>query len=296
MTVFFHEPVMVEEVCYFLLRGEGVYVDATVGGGGHARAILERLGPSSMLVGIDRDEEALDVARKTLAPFASRVRLVHERFSRLRDVLALFGLQRVRGILFDLGVSSWQLERGERGFSFRREGPLDMRMDTSWGKTAFDLLHTLSEDELAELFFRFGEEQYARRIAQAIVRYRKKKPITTTTELSELVARVAPRRRIHPATRVFLALRIVVNDELGELEQALVQLPELLEEGGRVVVLSYHSLEDRLVKRHFRQSSSLQEVTKKPVFPSPEEVRRNPRARSARLRAAEKVSFLEGRA
>jgi 16S rRNA (cytosine1402-N4)-methyltransferase len=296
MTVFFHEPVMVEEVCYFLLRGEGVYVDATVGGGGHARAILERLGPSSMLVGIDRDEEALDVARKTLAPFASRVRLVHERFSRLRDVLALFGLRRVRGILFDLGVSSWQLERGERGFSFRREGPLDMRMDTSWGKTAFDLLHTLSEDELAELFFRFGEEQYARRIARAIVRYRKKKPITTTTELSELVACVAPRRRIHPATRVFLALRIVVNDELGELEQALVQLPELLEEGGRVVVLSYHSLEDRLVKRHFRQSSSLQEVTKKPVFPSPEEVRRNPRARSARLRAAEKVSFLEGRA
>jgi|UniRef100_A0A7V3YG49 16S rRNA (cytosine1402-N4)-methyltransferase len=296
MTVFFHEPVMVEEVCYFLLRGEGVYVDATVGGGGHARAILERLGPSSMLVGIDRDEEALDVARKTLAPFASRVRLVHERFSRLRDVLALFGLRRVRGILFDLGVSSWQLERGERGFSFRREGPLDMRMDTSWGKTAFDLLHTLSEDELAELFFRFGEEQYARRIARAIVRYRKKKPITTTTELSELVARVAPRRRIHPATRVFLALRIVVNDELGELERALVQLPELLEEGGRVVVLSYHSLEDRLVKRHFRQSSSLQEVTKKPVFPSPEEVRRNPRARSARLRAAEKVSFLEGRA
>jgi 16S rRNA (cytosine1402-N4)-methyltransferase len=296
MTVFFHEPVMVEEVCYFLLRGEGVYVDATVGGGGHARAILERLGPSSMLVGIDRDEEALDVARKTLAPFASRVRLVHERFSRLRDVLALFGLRRVRGILFDLGVSSWQLERGERGFSFRREGPLDMRMDTSWGKTAFDLLHTLSEDELAELFFRFGEEQYARRIARAIVRYRKKKPITTTTELSELVACVAPRRRIHPATRVFLALRIVVNDELGELERALVQLPELLEEGGRVVVLSYHSLEDRLVKRHFRQSSSLQEVTKKPVFPSPEEVRRNPRARSARLRAAEKVSFLEGRA
>lgn len=296
MTVFFHEPVMVEEVCYFLLRGEGVYVDATVGGGGHARAILERLGPSSMLVGIDRDEEALDVARKTLAPFASRVRLVHERFSRLRDVLALFGLRRVRGILFDLGVSSWQLERGERGFSFRREGPLDMRMDTSWGKTAFDLLHTLSEDELAELFFRFGEEQYARRIARAIVRYRKKKPITTTTELSELVAHVAPRRRIHPATRVFLALRIVVNDELGELERALVQLPELLEEGGRVVVLSYHSLEDRLVKRHFRQSSSLQEVTKKPVFPSPEEVRRNPRARSARLRAAEKVSFLEGRA
>jgi 16S rRNA (cytosine1402-N4)-methyltransferase len=296
MTVFFHEPVMVEEVCYFLLRGEGVYVDATVGGGGHARAILERLGPSSMLVGIDRDEEALDVARKTLAPFASRVRLVHERFSRLRDVLALFGLRRVRGILFDLGVSSWQLERGERGFSFRREGPLDMRMDTSWGKTAFDLLHTLSEDELAELFFRFGEEQYARRIARAIVRYRKKKPITTTTELSELVACVAPRRRIHPATRVFLALRIVVNDELGELERALVQLPELLEEGGRVVVLSYHSLEDRLVKRHFRQSSSLQEVTKKPLFPSPEEVRRNPRARSARLRAAEKVSFLEGRA
>lgn len=289
MTQLFHEPVMVEEVCHFLLQGDGVYVDATVGGGGHARAILERLGPSSVLLGIDRDREAIEAARKVLAPFAPRVLLVQERFSRLRDVLASFGIARVRGVLFDLGVSSWQLEESRRGFSFLKEGPLDMRMDPSSGETAYDLIHRLSERELADIFFRFGEERYARRIARAIVQYRRRKPITTTTELSRLIAQIVPRGRIHPATRVFMALRIAVNRELDELQRALEQLPTLLEEGGRVVILSYHSLEDRLVKRFFRECPLLKSLTKEPVVPSKEEVQRNPRARSARLRAAERI-------
>ncbi|MEN3202297.1 MAG: 16S rRNA (cytosine(1402)-N(4))-methyltransferase RsmH [Atribacterota bacterium] len=289
MTQFFHEPVMVEEVCRFLLCGDGVYVDATIGGGGHARAFLERLGQNSVLVGIDRDREALEVAQKTLSSFAPRVLLVHGRFSELRKVLDSLGIPKVRGIFFDLGVSSWQLEEGRRGFSFSKEGPLDMRMDASSGKTAYDLLHSLSEEELADLFFRFGEERYARHVARTIVAYRRKKPITTTTELASLVSRVIPRRRMHPATRIFLALRIAVNEELDELEKGLRELPDVLEEGGRVVVLSYHSLEDRLVKRFFRECPVLRSITKKPVLPSQEEVCRNPRARSARLRAAEKV-------
>lgn len=291
MTQPFHEPVMVEEVCRLLLQGGGVYVDATLGGGGHARALLERLGPDSILVGIDRDHEALEAARKVLDSFTSRVFLVQGRFSELQNILTSLGFARVRGVLFDLGVSSWQLEQGRRGFSFTKEGPLDMRMDTSSPRTAYDLIHTLSERELADIFLRFGEERYARRIARAIVEYRQKKPIMTTTELSALIARVVPRRRIHPATRVFMALRIVVNEELSELQRALEQLPDVLEEGGRVVILSYHSLEDRLVKRFFRECPVLRSVTRKPLFPSEEEVKRNPRARSARLRAAEKVSL-----
>lgn len=289
MTEGFHEPVMVEEVCQFLLQGEGVYVDATVGGGGHAKALLERLGPGSFLIGIDRDAEALEVARKTLDIFGSRVTLVHGRFSELRKILNTLGIPKVRGILFDLGVSSWQLAQARRGFSFMQEGPLDMRMDTTHRKTAYDLLHSLSERELAELFFRFGEERYARRVARAIVAYRKRKPITTTAELAALVAQVVPRGRIHPATRVFMALRIAVNEELDELERALRELPEVLMEGGRIAVLSYHSLEDRLVKRFFRECPALRSVTKKPLFPTQDEIQRNPRARSARLRVAERV-------
>lgn len=289
----FHEPVMVEEVCHFLLCGEGVYVDATVGGGGHAKAFLERLGQHSVLVGIDRDKEALEAAWKNLSAFTPRVLLVHGRFSELQRILQSLNIPKVRGVFFDLGVSSWQLDEARRGFSFLREGPLDMRMDASCGRTAYDLLHSLSEGELADLFFRFGEERYARRIARAIVVYRKQKPITTTAELATLVARIVPRKRIHPATRVFMALRIAVNEELDELEKALMQLPEILEERGRVVVLSYHSLEDRLVKRFFRECPVLRNLTKKPVFPSQEEVLQNPRARSVRLRAAERVA-LEG--
>jgi 16S rRNA (cytosine1402-N4)-methyltransferase len=290
----FHEPVMVEEVCRFLLQGEGVYVDATVGGGGHARALLERLGESSLLVGIDRDEEALREARERLKPFAMRVHLLHGRFSRLSELLFSLGLKRVRGILFDLGVSSWQLEESRRGFSFEREGPLDMRMDTSQKHTAFDLIHTLSEKELTTMLRELGEEKYAHRIARVIVHHRKQKPITTTTELSSIVAQVVPGKgKIHPATRTFMALRIAVNEELEELSRALPQVPSLLEAGGRVVVLSYHSLEDRVVKSFFRGCPELRVLTKKPLMPLPEEIKRNPRARSARMRVAERIS-LEG--
>lgn len=288
----FHEPVMVEEVCRFLLQGEGVYVDATVGGGGHACALLERLGGFSVLVGIDRDEEALREAREKLKPFASRVRLLHGCFSRLSELLFSLGVERVQGILFDLGVSSWQLEESRRGFSFEREGPLDMRMDTSQKRTAFDLIHTLSEKELTAMLRELGEERYARHIAQVIVHYRKQRPITTTTELSSLIAQVVPRKgKIHPATRTFMALRIAVNEELKELSQALSQVPSLLEIGGRVVVLSYHSLEDRIVKNFFRDCPKLQALTKKPLMPLPGEIKRNPRARSARMRVAERVSL-----
>ncbi|MDR5708407.1 MAG: 16S rRNA (cytosine(1402)-N(4))-methyltransferase RsmH [Armatimonadota bacterium] len=286
-----HVPVLLHEVLLWLdPRPGGLYVDATVGTGGHAEAILERILPGGRLVGLDRDPEALVVARERLERFGSAVQLVQANFADLQQVLRNLGIERVRGVLLDLGVSQLQLAAPHRGFSFRLPGPLDMRMDPTSPVTAADLVNRLPERELAELLRRYGEEPFAARIAREIVRRR---PLSTTQELREAVLRAVPRsawpRRVDVATRTFQALRIAVNRELEALERALPQAVEVLNPGGRLVVISFHSLEDRIVKHALRGAKHLRVLTPKPVRPSPEEVRRNPHARSARLRAAERI-------
>ncbi|MCS7172277.1 MAG: 16S rRNA (cytosine(1402)-N(4))-methyltransferase RsmH [Armatimonadetes bacterium] len=286
-----HIPVLLREVLTWLdPRPGGLYVDATVGTGGHAEAILERILPGGRLVGLDRDPEALAVARKRLERFGAAVRLVQANFADLQRVLRSLGIEGVGGVLLDLGVSGLQLAAPHRGFSFRLPGPLDMRMDPTAPVTAADLVNRLPERELAELLRRYGEEPFAFRIAREIVRRR---PLSTTQELREAVLRAVPRsawpRRVDVATRTFQALRIAVNRELEALEQVLPQAVEVLRPGGRLVVISFHSLEDRIVKRALRNTAHLRVLTPKPVRPSPEEVRRNPHARSARLRAAERI-------
>jgi len=275
-----HTPVMVSEVVAVLRPSPGEwFVDATIGLGGHSEALLERLQPGGRLLGLDCDVEALEHTRTRLRRFGDAVALVHGNFRDLATHVAAWG-RRADGALFDLGVSSHQLASAARGFSFSLEGPLDMRMDTSGGMTAGE-----------RLLREFGQERYARRIARAIVENRRR--LKTTGDLARLVERVVPRRerRIHPATRTFQALRIAVNDELGALDQALGCLPRWLAPGGRVAVISFHSLEDRIVKRKFRDFAAAGELvvlTPKPLRPRPEEVAANPRARSARLRAAER--------
>lgn len=287
-TYLFHQPVMEKEVLYYLLwRKDGVYVDATVGGGGHALSLLSQLEEGAVLIGIDRDEEAIKMAEKTLQHSPLPVYLVRGNFSQIDQILLSLGTEQVSGILFDLGVSSWQLDEAERGFSFQKEGPLDMRMDLSQKQDAYQVVNKLSEKELADLIYYYGEERFSRKIAQAIVRERERKPIATTRELAQIIERVVPQReKIHPATRTFMALRIFVNEELKEIEEALEKVSPLVEEGGRVVVISYHSLEDRIVKSFFRHREEWEILTKKPVRPTPQEVKDNPRARSGRLRAA----------
>jgi 16S rRNA (cytosine1402-N4)-methyltransferase len=287
-----HTPVLVEEVLRSLEpRPGGVYVDATVGTGGHAERILQASTPGGRLVGIDRDPYALAVASRRLGRFGGRVTLLRGDFAALAALARQAGAVPADGVLMDLGLSSLQLSQPERGFSFLEEGPLDMRMDPSQTQTAADLVNTLSEAELADLLRRYGEEPFARRIARAIVRHR---PLRTTTELAELVRRAVPRRawprRVHVATRTFQALRIATNRELEALEEALRQVPEVLRPGGRAVVVAFHSLEDRLVKRAFNADPRLRPLVRKPLRPSAEEVAQNPRARSARLRVAERLN------
>jgi 16S rRNA (cytosine1402-N4)-methyltransferase len=287
-------------------------VDATVGAGGHARALLEA-GPGIRLLGLDRDPDALALARERLAGFADRVRLSEGNFGDLSELLAESPAP--DAILADLGVSSMQLEEPSRGFSFRREGPLDMRMSRS-GRSAADVVAHASVDELSRIFFEYGEERMANKIARAILEERSREPITTTRQLSRLVARVKGdnREKIDPATRVFQALRIEVNEELQALSQFLVAAVEKLNAEGRVAVIAYHSLEDRMVKETFRRESgvclcaprlpicvcgarrALSVLTRRPIRPSETEVRRNPRSRSARLRVAEKVRTMENAA
>lgn len=266
-----------------LLAGRSPVVDMTVGAGGHAAALLEA--GTAAVIGVDRDPEALTVARDRLGSFGDRVRLVHARFSEVdrEEVGGDAG-----GVLFDLGVSSMQLDRAERGFSFRNDGPLDMRMDPGEGPSAADLVNGLSERELAEVIYRLGDERRSRRIAAAIVRRR---PVTTTGELAGIVVSAVGRRPggPHPARRTFQALRLAVNRELEELTAALPHAAGLLGPGGRVVVLSYHSLEDGTVKRAFLDDERLQVLTKRPLVPGADERERNPRARSAKLRAAERI-------
>jgi len=290
-----HVPVLREEVLALLQPGPGGrYLDATVGLGGHAEAILQASAPSGTLLGVDRDGEALALARQRLAPFGRRVSLVPGRYEELLDLPGIG--KAYDGILFDLGASSLQLDSAERGFSFGREGALDMRMDRSTGQTAADLVNRLSERDLANLIFRWGEERWSRRIARAIVKARQQGPIRMTTELANIVAGAIPRRawprHIHPATRTFQALRIVVNDELTGLGRALEAAVGLVRPGGRVAAISFHSLEDRIVKQTWRRLESSRQVcvlTRHPITPSEAEVADNPRARSAKLRAVERA-------
>ena len=275
-----HEPVMVREVLEFL-GGLDTVIDMTLGAGGHAEALLDS--GVRRLIGIDRDPEAIDLAALRLARFGERFTALSTRFS---DVPAE---NRVDGVLYDLGVSSMQLDRPERGFSYRNPGPLDMRMGPG-GESATDLVNTLPEEELARIVFEFGEERRSRRVAAAVVRARSRAPIRTTDELARVVAGALGARRggPHPARRTFQALRIAVNRELEELTATLPRAVGVLAPGGRVVTISYHSLEDRIVKRFLLGESSVEVLTKKPLVPSRREAERNPRARSAKLRAAEK--------
>ena len=302
-----HVPVLLAESLEWLAPGRGgLFVDATVGLGGHSEALLQA-SPDVQLVGIDRDSQALERAEKRLAAFGSRVRLVQANFHQIDRALSGLGVHRVAGVLADLGVSSLQLETAERGFSFRLDGPLDMRMGLA-ELTAADLVNQTSEGELETIFRDYGEERQARRIARAIGRARAEKPIETTGELRRLVGGVVGRRReerIDPATRVFQALRIEVNQELAGLEAFIQGAVDMLESEGRLVVISYHSLEDRIVKNSLRdlaqgevdpvtgrpraETQLIEVLTKKPQRPSEEEVAFNPRSRSARLRAARRL-------
>ncbi len=282
-------------------------MDGTVGAGGHAAAVLVASAPDGQLFGLDRDSQALELARQHLAPFGARVHLFHANFDQLQPVTAQYSMPPADGVLLDLGVSSMQFDQAERGFSFQVDGPLDMRMDKTTGPTAADLVNNLAEEELADLIYQYGEERHSRRIARAIVKAR---PIRRTVELVQVVARAAggsraDRGRIHPATRSFQALRIAINDELGALERTLPQALDILGLGGRLAIISFHSLEDRIVKNYFRREASdcicpseqpvctcghqatIRIITKKPITPALEEIDQNPRARSAKLRVVE---------
>ena len=292
-----HVPVMTAEVLRHLQpeRG-GLFVDCTVGLGGHASATLAA--GATRLIGLDRDRDALESAAIALAPWRDRVELVHADYRSLPDVLDTRQIPLIDGALADLGVSSMQFDAPGRGFSFQRDEPLDMRMDRSQGETAADLVARSTEEDLANAIFRYGEERSSRRIARAIVNARREAPIVTTGALAALIRRVVPRRhymRIDPATRTFQALRIWVNQELDGLDRFIESAVGRLRAGGRLVVITFHSLEDRIVKHTFRalagrHGAALKILTKKPIVPDEDEVRRNPRARSAKLRAAERIA------
>ncbi|MCE5313620.1 MAG: 16S rRNA (cytosine(1402)-N(4))-methyltransferase RsmH [Armatimonadota bacterium] len=310
----YHKPVLVNEIISLLdPREGGVFLDGTLGGGGHSEAILERIGSDGILIGIDRDPEAIEYAGQRLKRFGESVRLVRANFRDLGSVLESLGVGELDGALFDLGVSSHQLD-AERGFSFSRDEELDMRMNPAEGTaSAADIVNIYSEQNLADLIWRYGEERYSRRIAKAIVERRGAGRITRTGELAEIVVSAIPAKNrwqqdIHPATRTFQAIRIVVNRELEAVEEGVPAAIEALKIGGRVAVISFHSLEDRIVKNTFRRYAGhcecpprlpecrcgakkvLEVVTKKPVIPSADEIRDNPRSRSSRLRVGQKIA------
>ena len=292
-----HQAVLTAEVLTFLApqRG-GLFVDCTVGLGGHARVLLEH--GASRVIGLDRDREALSQAHTALSAWAEHVELHHANYKDVDAVLNTSQISSVDGVLADLGVSSLHLDGEGRGFSFRRDEPLDMRMDQSAGQTAADLIRNTSEQTLADIIFKYGEERQSRRIARAIVEARRTSPVTSTGDLASIVRRSLRRRgytRIDPATRTFQAIRIWVNQELEGLEAALETMCRRLRTGARLVVISFHSLEDRIVKHTFRALErggevAIRVLTKRPVIPQDEEVERNPRARSAKLRVAERVA------
>ena len=287
-----HQPVLLDEVLAWLAPREGsILVDGTVGGGGHAAAIADRVGETGRVIGLDRDPSMLELARAAVA--GRPVTLVHAPYAEMGRVLEELGIDRVQGVLLDLGLSSDQLAWRERGFSFVADGPLDMRFDSGSGDPdAADLVNRLPAEELADLFYKYGEERYSRRIARRIVEERRIEPIRTTARLAEVVRRSLPpparRGPIDPSTRVFQALRIAVNDELGQVDEVLQIIPDVLAPGGRAAIISFHSLEDRRVKWAFRSDPRLNVLTRKPVTATAAEVAANPRARSAKLRVAER--------
>ena len=318
MKTFRHESAMLDEAIASLgCRRGGVYVDGTLGGAGHAHAICERIAPEGVLIGIDQDLDAISHARENLTLSDVQIHLFHGNFVHLPEYLAQLKIDAVHGILLDLGLSQHQLESSGRGFSFQKDEPLDMRMDVRRPTRAQDLLHSLSEDQLGRLFHEYGEERWAGRIARAIVAGRAKQPLRTSRQLAELVRSAVPaasaaRQKIHPATRVFMALRIAVNEELDRLKTFLTFAPKLLLPGGHLVILSFHSLEDRMVKQTFKAwtvsctcppglpqcicdgKPLARLITKKVMRPTDREVERNPMARSTRLRAVEKLDRNDG--
>jgi 16S rRNA (cytosine1402-N4)-methyltransferase len=289
---------MAEEVLHWLVRRPSArYLDCTLGQGGLAARLLERGGSETTVIGIDRDREAIEAARLRLQPYADRIRLVHGHFAELKRHLASLQVEHVDGVVFDLGLSSAQLSRPERGFSFLADGPLDMRMDRSHGPTAADLVNSLPERALADLIYEFGEERYSRRIARGIAQARAKSPLRTTFQLVAVIQDAVPGRyrhgRLHCATRTFQALRVAVNEELAALEPAFRAAADMLAPGGRLCIISFHSLEDRIAKQTIKAlsqepASLLRPLTKKPLTPLDAECRANPRARSAKLRVAER--------
>ncbi len=303
--MFFHIPVMVQQVIENLItRKAGIYVDCTIGGGGHSQKIIENIYPQGWLIGFDQDIEALEFTREKLTNYQDKVVLVKTNFVDLEIVLYSLGFTKVSGIFFDLGISSHQVDTSARGLSFSKASLLDMRMDLSQKVDACYIINHYSEKELTEIFSRYGQERYSRSLARLIVKERKKNSLKTTDQLSQLIVNFyakhkKSRWRIHPATKVFQAIRIEVNKELLVLENALPQAIKLLEPKGRIGVISYHSLEDRVVKNTFREwekkeiidqyGYGLRRLFKKPIYPENEEIRQNPRARSAKLRFAEKV-------
>jgi len=309
---YLHTPVLTEEVITYLrCSGGGIFVDATVGEGGHTLEIL-RASPQTTVVGIDQDHEILERARERVAGYAERVTLLHEDFIHLPQILQTQGIERIDGLLFDLGVSQFHFQEEGRGFGLHHQGPLDMRMDTRGRLTAYDIVNQFPLKEIEKIVRIYGEERWAKRIVTVIGKERQREAIRTTGELAEIVSRAIPKqhhpRRIHPATKTFLALRIAVNEELKKLEEVLREAPLLLNRGGRIGVIAFHSLEDRIVKESFKRMERtcicpptlpqcvcggreriVQIITKRPLTPRPEEVRDNPRARSAKLRVAERV-------
>ena len=308
---FGHVPVLFDEVMEALaVKPDGTYVDGTTGGGGHSSGICGRLSAKGHLVAVDRDAEALSAAEKRLEPYGCRKTFVHANYSDIAAIEAAAG-GKVQGILLDLGVSSYQLDNPERGFSYMNDAPLDMRMDASDRLTAYEVVNGYSEEDLARIIKDYGEERWARRIAEFIVRERKSAPIGSTDRLAEIIKAAIPakarRTGPHPAKRTFQAIRIEVNDELGHLREAVEKLPDLLESGGRIAIITFHSLEDRIVKTEFERrldpctcpkefpvcvcgkKADVKRVTKKPVVPTETETSENPRARSAKLRVLEKL-------
>lgn len=309
---FQHVSVLPEEaVRYLVPKAGGVYVDGTLGGGGHAKKILEASAPDGVVVGLDRDREALTAATERLRSFGGRFQAIHANFAEVEKALAQIGIAEIDGMLLDLGVSSYQLDEQARGFSFQQDAPLDMRMDTSSGETAADLVNSRSEGELSRIIREYGEERWAVRVAKHIVQARERAPIETTLQLVDVIKGAIPRAkwedRLHPATRTFQALRIAVNRELESLEKGLEAGFRLLRRGGKMVVISFHSLEDRIVKNTFRDLAKgcicprltpicvcgkvpeVKIVTGRPILPDMEEIRDNPRSRSAKMRVAEKL-------
>ncbi|MBQ5567118.1 MAG: 16S rRNA (cytosine(1402)-N(4))-methyltransferase RsmH [Oscillospiraceae bacterium] len=306
-----HKPVLLDECIEALaIRPDGIYVDGTLGRAGHSLEIVRRL-TTGRLIALDRDESALAAARVRLADYMDRVTLVHSNFSRLGEVLHELGIDGADGMLFDLGVSSPQLDDAQRGFSYKQDAPLDMRMDTTAALTARELVNTASYEELRRILFEYGEERYAPAIARAICREREQMPIETTLQLADIIRSAMPgqalREKQHPAKRSFQAIRIAVNDELGELEPMLSAAEENLRPGGRLAVITFHSLEDRIVKRKLRELSTgctcppefpvcvcgkkpkMELLTRKPIVSGEQELQENPRARSAKLRVARKL-------